>query len=105
MSEPQQFEKRPEANFTIAIDFTGRIPEGTSLDSASVQATDPSGTDVTATVIQGPSGTVVGDVLMIRVRAGDVGSCYEIVALASLDDGVSVIPVVIHMRVVEYPSN
>lgn len=79
------FAKQPSEQYTIAFDFTDRLPDGRSLSSVSVTAirTD-TGVDQTSTVIGATS--VSGFRTLFHVKAGTSGLTYKITAQVTLDN-------------------
>jgi len=75
------FTKQPSEEFTIAIDFTGRMATGETVASAVVTAADSAGTDATATVIE--SSSVSTPSVLVRVKAGTDGANYKITIVAT----------------------
>ena len=78
------FLKQPSEEFTIAVDFSGDLDTGETLDSAVVTATDSAGTDVTSTIVA--SDAVSGSTWAVRVRAGTAGQDYKITVTATTSD-------------------
>lgn len=72
------FKKQPAETYTIAIDFTGKLPTGATLSSGTVAAFDPNGTDVTGTILSSGTATVVGNEARIKVLAGVHGIDYRV---------------------------
>ena len=97
-----EFRKRPEGNWPIAIDCTGRLPPGVLIASGTISSTDQDGSDATSEVIQGPSGTISANQLqfILRVRQGSAGSVYDILVFINGDDGSTVIVEKLRMKVV-----
>ena len=78
------FLKQPSEEFTIAVDFSGDLDTGETLDSAVVTATDSTGADVTSTIVA--SDAVSGNAWAVRVRAGTAGQDYKITVVATTSD-------------------
>lgn len=75
------FTKQPSEEFTIAIDFTGRMATGETLDSAVVTAADSAGTDATAAVIE--SSSVSSPHVLVRIKGGQDGQDYRVTVVAT----------------------
>ena len=73
-----EFTKQPAESYTRAIDFTGKLPTGATLQSGTVQAIDLSGADVSGTVLSGTSAVISGNEARIKVLAGVHGQDYRI---------------------------
>lgn len=82
------FTKQPTETYTIAIDFTDRLPPGRSLASAAISAIRiDTGADATATVIDTPTATISGFQVQFAVKAGTSGIDYKLTAVVTLDNG------------------
>lgn len=81
--------KQPSEQFTVALDFYGKLPPGNPAPvSATASAvTSPGGVDATATVLQSPTCTVRGTQVRVGVRAGASGTTYKITISTTLSDG------------------
>jgi hypothetical protein len=81
------FKKQPSETYTFGIDFAGKLPAGTTIQSGVITATDPAGLDA-STVIADSSAAIVGDMARIKVLAGLHGQSYRIrlrVTLTNMD--------------------
>ena len=47
----QVFSKQPGEAYSVALEFSGKLPTGASLNSGTVAAYDPAGTDVSLSLI------------------------------------------------------
>lgn len=73
------FNKQPNETYTIAVDFTGKLPTGATISTGTVFAFDQAGTDVSGTVLDpGSAATIVGNEARKRVLAGTHGQDYRI---------------------------
>ena len=103
MAYPPTFEKRPGESFTREIDFTGRLPVGRSLASATISAVDASGSDATGTVLFSTTGDISGSKLLYRGKAGTDGQNYTLLFVVMLDNGETLEELVV-MKVTNTPS-
>lgn len=78
------FSKQPSEAYTIAMEFSGKLPSGASPSSGVVAAYDPDGTDVSATVLSGTTATISGTQARIKVQAGTHGINYRLRFLVTL---------------------
>lgn len=82
------FKKQPAEMYPIGIDFTGKLPSGATLASATVSALSMSdGSNQTGTVLQSSTATIVGTQALIRVLGGTHGIQYQITFRATLSTG------------------
>lgn len=82
------FTKQPSEKYTIAIDYTDRLPVGRSLSSAAVSAIRiDTGADATSTVIDTPTATISGFQVQFTIKAGTSGIDYKLTVVATLDNG------------------
>ena len=87
MTFTEIFEKQSGEKLPKAIDYTGRLPEGTTVSSATMSAIlYPDGTDMTATVLDGVA-TVTTTRITQMVKAGVSGKDYRITYQANLSGG------------------
>lgn len=97
----QTFSKQPSERYKIAIEWSGKLPSGASLDSGSVSAVDTSDdSDATSTVLASSTAEISGTQSRATVRAGTDGKTYKITFLVTLDDG-SILEEDVNMRVEE----
>lgn len=83
-----RFAKQPSEEYTIAVDFTGRLPTGTALSTGTVAAIDlADDSDVSATVLGSTTATISGTLVKVLVKAGTDGKKYKITFLITLDSG------------------
>lgn len=78
------FSKQPAEAYTIGLEFSGKLPTGASLSSGTVAAYDPTGTDVSGTVLSGTTATITGTQARIKVLAGTHGIDYRVRFLVTL---------------------
>ena len=78
------FSKQPSETYTIAVEFSGKLPTGATIVSGTVSATDQAGTDMTSTVLSGTSATISGTQALIKVLAGVHGQTYRLRFLVTL---------------------
>lgn len=84
----ETFSKQPAEQYSIAFDYTDRLPTGRTITSALVSATIiSSGADATGTVIGTPTATVVGNEARFTIQAGTTGVDYKITVTLTLDNG------------------
>lgn len=104
---PPEFSKREDESYTRAIDFTGLLPDGRALASATLSATDGAQADATAIVLVDTNGIIGTGANAGKVyytpKGGTNGICYEILCHAVLDNG-EVLEEVVRMHVEEFPS-
>lgn len=72
------FVKQPAESYTIGVEFEGKLPTGVTLSSGTVAAFDPSGSDVSTTVMTGTVLTISGSQARIKVQAGQHGTVYRV---------------------------
>jgi hypothetical protein len=89
MAALQSVTKQPSEEFTVALDFYGKLPPGNpTISSATASAaTYPGGVDATATVISNTSCTVRGTQVRVGVRSGTSGVDYKVTITTTLSDG------------------
>lgn len=80
------FSKQPAEAYTIGLEFSGKLPTGVSLSSGTVAAYDPTGTDVSGTVLSGTTATITGTQARIKVLAGTHGIDYRLQFLVTLSN-------------------
>jgi len=80
----QVFSKQPGEAYSVALEFSGKLPTGASLSSGTVAAYDPAGTDVSSTVLSGTTATISGTQALIKVQAGTHGVDYRVRFLVTL---------------------
>lgn len=83
----QAFTKQPAETYTIGIPFLGKLPTGTHVVSGTVNAYDPSGADVSGTVLSGTVCTIAPatEEARIKVLAGSHGTKYRLRFTVTLD--------------------
>jgi hypothetical protein len=69
--------KQPYEVLLRYIDFTDRIAAGDTIASCTITATDIAGTDVTATLVEGPT-LLSGAYVYYTLKAGTDGQVYKI---------------------------
>ena len=79
------FTKQPSETYTIGVPFAGKLPTGATVVSGTVVATDPAGADVSVTVLQSGTATIVANEARFRVKAGTHGTRYRITLVVTLD--------------------
>ena len=94
------FEKRAAEDYSIDLEWSGRLPTGKTLSSVAASAirTD-TGVDATATVLGSTSPPVNGTAATVRVKAGTAGVEYKLTLTSTFNDG-SVLIDLWYMRVV-----
>jgi len=97
----QEFEKQPAENWPIAIEFKGKLPPGLALVSGTVSAKrlDTSATD--NSVLASTDLIISGTQALLRVQAGASGVDYELSALVTLSDNLSILNEKMLMKVVQ----
>lgn len=81
------FQKQSGEKYTIAVDFSSKLPSGRSVSSCTVTATDYyDESDVASTVLADGTAVVSSDVCSEVVQAGTSGRTYEIKFIAVLDN-------------------
>lgn len=73
--------------WTIAIEYDGRLPSGESLLSGTVECVDHLGADTSATILVTTTATVSGTQMKTIVRAGAVGDRHAITFKTLLSGG------------------
>jgi hypothetical protein len=81
------FYKQPAEKYTIAFDFTDRLPPDRTMSSAAITAirTD-TGADATSTVIDTPTASISGFQVKFTVKAGTTAIDYKCTATVTLDN-------------------
>ena len=80
--------KRPLEEYGLAVEFAGKLPEGTSLATGAVGAVVHStGADATSTVLQSNVATISGTQAIFRGKAGTSPIDYLITVTVTLNDG------------------
>ena len=94
------FEKRVAEDYSIDLEWSGRLPTGKTLSSVAASAirTDTSA-DATATVLGSPTPPVTGTAARVRVKAGTAGLEYKITLTSTFNDG-SILVDIWYMRVI-----
>lgn len=79
------FEKQPSETWTVAVEFSGKLPTGASLSTGTVSAirTDTGATD--NSVLASQTLTISGTQAKVRVLAGSAGVKYKLTFLVTLD--------------------
>ena len=78
--------KQPDEEYDITIDFaTNRLESAETIDTVAVTATDPDGTDVSASLLG--ADTESNGVVTIPVKNGTDGKRYDIKTLVTADSG------------------
>ncbi len=80
----ESFSKQPSESYTIAVEFSGKLPTGASLSSGTCAAYDPNGASVSATVLTGVTVSVSGTQARIGVQNGTHGVDYRLRFLMTL---------------------
>lgn len=80
------FEKQPAENWTIAVEFVGKLPSGATLQSGTVSAIrlDTMATD--NSVLASTTATIVGTQARVKVQAGLTGIDYKLTFLLTLSN-------------------
>jgi hypothetical protein len=81
------FEKQPSETYTIAVEFSGKLPTGASLSTGTVSAvrTDTGATD--NSVLASQTLTISGTQAKVRVLGGLAGVSYKLTFLLTLSTG------------------
>jgi hypothetical protein len=81
-----RFLKQPSETYTIAVEFSGKLPSGASLSSGTVSATrmDTGATD--NSVLASTSATISGTQARVRVKQGVSGVAYKITFVVTLSN-------------------
>lgn len=80
-------EKHPAESFVIGLDFGPALATGRSLASATLQALDAAGVDVSATLLVSTTATISANQAKARLQNGTTGNVYTLIFTATLDDG------------------
>ena len=81
------FEKQPDEAYIIAVEWAGKLPEGASLVSGTVQATRFPDLVTDNSVISNTLASVSGTQSLIRCQNGVHGRDYRITFLMTLSNG------------------
>ena len=82
------YTKRPSENYSVAIEWAGKMPTGLTLQSGTLTAVDHgTGADVTGTVLASPSAVIAGTQASFTGRAGNSPTDYLITLTVTLSDG------------------
>lgn len=82
------FEKQPNEQYPIAIEYSGKLPTGTNISSGVWSAIDTStGADASATVLVDTEATISGTQSRCVVKSGVSGKTYKLTCLITLNDG------------------
>lgn len=82
------FNKHPLETYPIAIDYTGKAPDGASLSSGVWAAVDMlTGDDASGDVLASTTAVITGSVAKCRVENGTLGSNYRLSLTAIFDTG------------------
>lgn len=88
--------KRPSGAVTVAFEYDGKLPDGMTILSAVITATEvPSEIDFSSggsAVIGTTVGAVSGTQVAVLLKNGTAGRRYRIDCMATLDDTVTKIP-------------
>lgn len=87
MTTPATFNKQPFEEYNIAIEYSGKLPSGTSLSTGTVSAVDTSTGATDNSVLSGTSATIAGTQAKIKVIAGVANKKYAISFKVTLNDG------------------
>lgn len=80
--------KQPSERLPLAFEFRDRLPLGGEILNGVFSAIDiDDASDVTATILVSPTGTVAGTQVRFMVIAGTDGHTYKVTLLATLTDG------------------
>lgn len=77
--------KRISEKFRVAVDFTPVLESGDTVSGQAITATNASGADVTATVLESPGYT--GNVLKVTLKAGAAAGTYKVFFQATTTQG------------------
>lgn len=82
----ENFVKQPSETYPIAIEFSGKLPTGSTVASGTVSAIDTSnGADATSAVLASSSLTIQGSTQAVAtVQAGTDGKTYKLTFLVTL---------------------
>lgn len=80
------FHKQPAEQYTIAVEFSGKLPSGTALSSGTVAAVDSQGNDVATTILGSTGAAISGTQAKVLVKAGTTGQQYKITFKMTLDN-------------------
>ena len=82
------FVKAVLEQYPIAISYAGRLPDGASVVTGTISATDLlDDSDATATVLESATLTISGDLAQAFVQAGASGHTYRLDFLVTLNPG------------------
>lgn len=81
------FSKQPAEQYTIAVEFSGKLPTGASLASGAVSAVDEDENNASSTVLGSTSATIAGTQAKVLVKAGTDGKTYKVTFLMTLSNG------------------
>jgi hypothetical protein len=82
------FAKEPGESYTVSLDFTDILPEGTELSSGVLSAIEErTGTVATLTVLASATPTIDEAAVLLAIQAGTAGRDYVLTATLTLDSG------------------
>lgn len=87
MADLQSFEKQPDEQYFIAIEWQGKLPTGTALVSGAVAATRYPDLVTDNTVLASTVAIVSGTQSLVRVKLGEHGRDYRVTFLMTLSNG------------------
>lgn len=87
MTTPEAFTKSPAETYTIAIEYSGRLPTGAALISGTVSAINEETKELDNSVLNSTTATISGTQARARVQAGTHGKRYRIVFSTTITGG------------------
>lgn len=100
MAIPEYFEKQSAEAYTIAIEFSGKLPSGATLSSGTVTAQNTTTGLTDNTVLGSTTATISGTQAKVKVQAGTNQVTYKITFTLTLSDA-SILEEDIRMKVVD----
>lgn len=80
--------KKPAEKFSFSCNYVNDVPpEATTIESATVSATDDTGADASYNILSSREGTIDGSEVFVHIKSGVDGSRYHINLLVTFDDG------------------
>jgi hypothetical protein len=82
----KEFIKQPAESYTIAVEFTGKLPTGATLTSGTVSAVRLDTGAADNSVLASTTATIVGTQARVKVQAGTSGVDYKVSFLVTLSN-------------------
>lgn len=84
----ESFPKQPAEAYTIAMDYTNKLPTGATVSSGTVAAVDlVDNSSASSTVLASTTATISGAQARVKVQAGTNGRSYIVTFTTTLSNG------------------